>query len=736
MACNLDDTWVECMGEFKKLLAENDLPWQCHTCEGVDKEAMLSAPEVMDAKTDPGCGYSSIRSLNSLLRDGTIPSAATLGGEALLDVMDLIHVKELQYLQGFSLTAGCLAFAYFFRMDLLKEQNPTLHAYCRGVARCIELTTRAVMTTRVRSDEDFIPWLKPLEPEEDLMEEKIMNELEEAAGKAESLTIAARLRWWELFLSVLSGFVLGGKKSDAEAACDLCREACDLLGAAEFQREAEPVQDDRFFRDTEVGYWASSFTPSKPLPCAPFAEAMQAYSVMLNQLASLKDLFTMVSLQVILEFTEALGARRPLLLMRAIAATLLFRQDPTECFLYGLSLPQRILQELADEHGAPLYLKIFKGDEDMLEAVLKYRIQKTMDAHKITPDQPMLLRHQTVEAVRSWTLEVSKAYLLHLEAMMCNRGLAHRRLMNALPHLGSLQEISYSTDKFVFLFHLPSVSPEMEAEVTKRMPLLAMYVNQHVLHVMQLIFSLTLELDLFTQGELIPALWYWNFTQRAQIENLGLLAPPPAAMIPETRINRRTKVPLHNLALTTRTAGRADTVRLTILEAGRMIADALFVAACVLEAKGLVDLRSAAKHSLMTVENTFNHRMKCLQHIRSPPFTPYAYCIAAKLDINTDGNVDSQKVFLYAQKASEVAVGAADRLKQLMASKELDQARRKAIQPQVENMERTARAVGASLAAFATVCDNDEALRGYHARIEYPFDPAMLCFTFHKNETQ
>ncbi|RNE96342.1 uncharacterized protein Tco025E_09756 [Trypanosoma conorhini] len=732
MTCNLDDTWVECMGEFKELLAENGVPWRCYTCDGVDKEAMLSAPEVMDAKTDPGCGYGSVRSLNSLLKDGTIPSAATLGGAALLDVMDLIHVKELQYLQGFSLTAGCLAFAYFFRLDLLEQQNPTLHAYCRGVARCIELTTRVVMTTRVRSDEEFIPWLKPLEPVEEVTEAQIMQQLEEAAGKAESPAIAARLRWRKLLLSILSAFVLGSKKSEAEEACDLCREACDLLGAAEFQREAEPVPDGRFFREAEVVYWASSFTPTKPQPCAPFAEAMQAYKVFLSQIASLKNLFTMPSLQEVLEFVEALGARKPLLPMRAITIVLLFRHDPSESFLHGPSLLQRVLQELADEHGAPLYLKIFNGDEEVLEAVVKYRIQKTMDAHKIAPDQPMLLRQQTVEAVRSWAVEMSKAYLVHLEAVMCNRGLAHRRLMNALPHLGSLQEVSYSTDKTIFLSHLPSVAPEMEAEAAKRMPLLAMYVNQHVLHVMQLIFALTLELDLFTQGELVPALWYWNFTQRAQIENLGLLAPPPAAMIPETRVNRRTKVPLYNLALTTRTSGHPDTVRLTMLEAGRMIADAVFVAACVLEAKGLIDLTSAAKHSLMTVENAFNHRMKCLQHIRSPPFTPYSHCIAAKLNISTSENLDSRKVFLYAQKAGEIAVSAADKLKQLMASKDLDQARKKTIQPQVENMERTARAVGASLAAFAAVSDNDEALQGYHVSAEYPFDPSMLCFTFRK----
>lgn len=736
MACNLDETWVDCLAEFKETLEKAGATWRCYTCEGTDKEAMLSAPEVMDAKTDPGCGYGTVRSLNALLKDGVIPSAQTLQGQALLDVMDLIHVKELQYFQGFSFSAGCLAFSYFLRMDLLEKQNSTLYAYCRGVARCVQLTLRAVMTTRVRSDEEFVPWIKELEQEESVSEEEIIRGLERAESAAESPAVAARLRWRRLFLSALTAFVLPSNRSEKETACDMCLDACELLDSDEFQRQAEPVQDGNFFREKEVVYWASSLTPTKPLPCAPFAEAMQAYKTMLGQLASLKNMFDVPSLQVLMEFVEALGARKPLLPIRSIAVIFLLCHDPSESFLYGPPLPHRILVELANEHGAPLYLKVFEGDEGVVEGVVKYRIHRTMDPLKITPDQPVFLRHQTVEAVRHWAREMSKVYLTHLESMLCNRGLAHRRLMNALPQLRLLQEVAYSTDTSVFLSHVPSVSSELEAEAIKRMPILSMYANQHILHVMHVLFSLTLELNLFTQGEFVPALWYLNFTQRAQIENLTMLVPLPASMIPETRINRRTKVPLYNLALTTRTVGNADSVRVVILEAGRMIADAVFVSACVMESKGLIDLTSAPKHSLMTVENAFNHRMKCLQHIHSPPFTPYARCMAAKPDMSGVLDSGTSKVLFYAQKAGEIAVNAAERLKQLMASREMNAIRKMALQTHVEAMERTARAVGASLAVFAAVCDNEEALRGYTVTPECSFHPSMLFFALRKKETR
>ncbi|KEG12151.1 hypothetical protein DQ04_01951060 [Trypanosoma grayi] len=167
-----------------------------------------------------------------------------------------------------------------------------------------------------------------------------------------------------------------------------------------------------------------------------------------------------------------------------------------------------------------------------------------------------------------------------------------------------------------------------------------------------------------------------------------------------------------------------------------MIADAVFVAACVMESKGLIDLTSAAKHAVVTVENVFNHRMKCLRHIRSPPFTPYARCIAAKPDFTAGAGVDATKLSLYAQKAGEIAVGAADRLKQLMASKELDALRKKALQTRVENMEQTARAMGASLAAFARVCDDAEVLKDHTVRVERPFDASMICFALCKKESQ
>ncbi|KAH9599324.1 hypothetical protein LSM04_005806 [Trypanosoma melophagium] len=736
MACDLNETWTECLTEFRTHLAESGPAWHCHTCEGVDKEAMLSAPEMMDAKTDAGCGYGAIHSLDGLLRGGGIPSAATLTGAALLDVVDIIHVRELQYLQGYALTSGCLAFPYFFRMRVLQEQNPTLHAYCRGVARCVEMTMRAVMTTRVHSDEEFVPWIKELEREEEITEDQIICELEEAACKAESPALAARLRWRKHFLATLKLFVTGVKKLDTETACDIAKEALDVLNSDVYIRESEPVQDNRFFRDTEVAYWASTFTPTKPIPCAPFKEAMQAYKTLLTQLTSLKELLSMPSLQSIMEFVEALGAQKPLLPVRSMAVIVLFRNDPSESFLYGPSLLRRVLEELAEEHGAPLYLKIFDADEELLEGVIKYRIHKTMDPLKITPEQPMYLRHQTVESVRRWAVEISKAYLIHMETMLCNRGLAHRRIMNALPQLGSLQEMAYSTDTSIFLAMIPAVPAEMEQEAIKRMPLLAMYTNQHVLHVMELLFSLSLELDLFTQGELIPALWYLNFIQRAQMENIAMLSPPTSTTIPETRINRRTKVPLYNLALTTRTVGHPDAIRLGILEASRMIADAVFVAACVIESRGLIDLTSAAKHSLVSVESIFNHRMSCLRHIRSPPFKPYASCLAAKPDFGTVDNSNPVKLALYAQKAGEIAVGAADRLKQILTSKDLPQLRKKAIQSHVEGLERTARAVGASLAAFANVCDDEKALNGYTVSVERPFLPSMLCFTLRKKETK
>ncbi|AAZ11347.1 hypothetical protein, conserved [Trypanosoma brucei brucei TREU927] len=735
MLCALDDTWADCLDEFKLALSSTGNTWKCESLAGVDKEAMLSAPEVMDAKTDPGCGYAQIRSLNDLLAKGDIPSAATLQGQELLDVMDLILAKELQYLQGFSLTSGCLAFPYFFKMDLLKEQNPVLHAYCRGVVRTVEIVLRAVMTTGIRSDEEFVPWIREMESEENVPDEQILCQLEEAACKADSPAVATRLRWRMDFLSALRLFVVVEGKAAVEEACGICSAAQELLNSDDYARTFEPVQDGRFFRETEVAYWASGFTPTKPMPVAPFCEVVQSYTTTLQQLASLKDLFSLPSIQAILEYIESIGAQKPLLPVRAIAVIALFRSNPSESFLYGPSLSHRVLEDLSTSYGAPLYLGIMEGKEELLEGVVKYRLHKGMDHRKVTPQQTEFLRQHTVDAVRSWAREMEKVYLIHMECMLCNRGLAHRRLMNVLPQLGGLQEMSYSTDINIFLSQTPGLAADLQNEAIKRTSILTMYANQHVLHVMELIFSLTVELDLFTQGELVPALWYMNFIQRLQVENLLNLSPPYGALIPETRINRVTKVPLYNLALSTRTSGNVDTLRVAILETGRQITDALFRAACVMEAKGLIDFKTQGKYSLTTVERVFNNRMKCLGHIRSPTFVPYGYCVSAKPNFSSTNDGDPPKISHYAHEAGVQALNAAERLKHLLAMKGLDGARGRALYEHIKAMEKTARAINASLASFVGVCDDEEALKGYAVEVCRPFHSCMICLTLRKRTT-
>nr|CCC47960.1 conserved hypothetical protein, fragment [Trypanosoma vivax Y486] len=575
MACDLDETWTECLSEFKGYLAANGTTWRCESLATENKEAMLSAPEVMDPKTDPGCGYDSIHSLNSLLKQGDIPSAATLNGQALIDIMDIILSKELQYLQGYSLTAGCLSFPYFFRMDLLKEQNFVLHAYCRGVVRTVELVMRAVVTTRIRSDEEFVPWIKGMQTDPDATEEQILDELEEAARTAESEAVAIRLRFRREFLNALKLFIFGRSKSDVEGACSASDAASELLNSAGYARTVEPVQDSRFFR----------------------------------------------------------------------------------------SVP-------------------------------------------------------------------------YIESVLCNRGLAHRRLMNSMKHLCELQEVSYTTDSSIFLSFVPGVERNMCNDVLRRMLVLSLYANQHVLRVVEQIVSLTLELDLFTQGEMLPALWSLVFTLRIQFENLSLLGPLAPSSIPETRINRVTGVPLHNLCLSTRTAGSKDIVHQTILEAGHLIANATFVCACVMEIKGLIDLTSQPKHSLITVENAFNHRLRCLWQMQNPPFTSYARCLEAKRELLGTVPMDDERLLKLSQTARSVAENAADKLKKLLLLRELGSPRKRALESRVHAMEQTARSLSASLATFMDICKDEDKLKDFTAKFEHPFHPSMICLSLQRKTTQ
>ncbi|KAG5481866.1 hypothetical protein LSCM4_06943 [Leishmania orientalis] len=728
--CSLNNTWEDVLTAFKDCL-KGKPTWSCHCLDGVDKEVILSAPEIMDPKTDSGFGCETIYSLSHLLKTQEVPSAATVSTEAaLLDVMDYIHVKELTYLQGYSLTQSYLDFPYFLRMDLLKEQNGTLHAYCRGVLRSLDCILRAVFSTTNRSEEEFMLVPPELDRQPDCSVDEILMELETAAAKSSSSAVAARLRFRKHFLAALSLLLESKKRSDIEAACDICQEALALLESDVYARTSEPAPEAKLLRTKEIAFWVSVITPTKALPATPFADAMSAYQCLLQQLASFKTLVSIESLACIFDFIENFGALQPLLPARSLCAVVLFSRDPNESFLHGAPLHRRMLETLTKKYGAPLYQKIFEADEAMIDGVVEYRVKCTMNRLKVTAEQRMFLRQQTVDSVRRWTTEVCKLYLVFLETMLCNRGLAHRRMMNTMADLIRFQEMSYTTDLSVFLANMPGVPKELEAECIRCSTVLTLLSNDYVLRAMETIMSLEVELDLLTQGELVPAMWYVHFTQRAQKENMTALCLQSTQFIPATLINKRTHIPVHNLALTTRKAGQIDLARDGVLDACCSLSDATFLSACLMEKKKLIDLVSAPKGALTSVENTFNHRLLlCYGQLRNPPLRSYEVCMSAKLSLD-----EASKIPIYAKKAAEVASNAAEKLKAVMSSSSIDDVRKAAIRRNAEGLEKTAHMVAASLRAFSGVCEDDEELKDYCATVERPGLPSALTFAFRKRK--
>nr|VDZ43775.1 hypothetical_protein_conserved [Leishmania donovani] len=457
---------------------------------------------------------------------------------------------------------------------------------------------------------------------------------------------------------------------------------------------------------------------------------MSAYKRLLQQLMSFKTLVNMESLACIADFIENFGALQPLLPARSLCAVVLFSRDPNESFLYGAPLHRRTLETLTRRYGAPLYQKIFEADEAMVDGVVEYRVKCTMNRLKVTPEQRMLLRQQTIDSVRRWVMEVSKLYLVFLETMLCNRGLAHRRMMNTMADFIRLQELSYTTDLSVFLANMPGVSKELEAECIRCSTVLTLFSNDYVLRAMELIMSFEVELDLLTQGELVPAIWYINFAQRAQKENMTALCLQSTNFIPATLINKRTHIPVHNLALTTRTTGQTDLARDGLLDACCSLSDATYLSACLMERKNLIDLASAPKGSLISVENIFNHRLLlCYGQLRNPPLRSYERCMSAKPSLD-----DVSKIPIYAKKAAEVASNAAEKLKAVMSSSAVDEVRKAAIRRNAEGLEKTAHIVAASLRAFSAVCENSEELKDYCAAVERPGLPSALTFTFRKRK--
>lgn len=722
--CDLDETWEDITDAFTNSLKECST-WKCFSVEGVDKEGILSAPEIMDPKTDSGLGGEEVYSLSHLLSTGEIPPPSSFADDAsLIELMDFLHVRELHYLRGYSLVQSYLCFPYFLQLDKLKDGNPVMYTYCRAMLRTLESVLRAAFVTTIRGDEEFLAGPPELEMYMNMDVEEVMKELEEVAAKA-SPAVALRLRWRRNFMAALALFQNAASREDVEKACAWCEEARQWLEDAMYQRKEEPAVKPSLIRDKEMRYWVTVITPTEPLPQPAFAEAMSEYKTMLGQISSLSTLFTLPNLMNITEFVEDLGSQNAKLLVRCITVIVLFSRDTNESFLFGPPLHQRLLGMLGNVYGAPLYQKIFEN-QPVVESVVRYRIQKAkgLDPTRVTPEQLEALRRQTVETVQHWTTEACKHFLIHLEIMLCNRGLAHRRLMNAVPGLAEFQEISYLTDLNIFQFRTTGGNTAVEQEGAKISKVLTLWANSLVLKVIEMIIKFQVELDLLKPGELIPALFYLSTIHKAAAENMLLLDLQSTAMIPENRTTKK-RVPLYNLCLATRGAGNVPQYERTLNDVYRIVADCQLFAACIAEKKGLMDFESTGSASLTNAETIFNHRyFKCFRSIQSPPFATYRNCIDTKPVIKDD------EVLTDAKKASTLALNAVEKIQWLLHQPATDawQGRRE----KLDKLERSARGLAASLSLMS---NESTSASTFESTCSRPGLPYYLTFSLRKKES-
>lgn len=805
--CDLNDTWEDALDAFARTI-QGESAWSCHCVDDVDKEVILSAPEIMDPKTDAGYGYENIYSLEHLLHSGQISLTATVSSpEAMIDLMDFIFMKELSYLRGYSVIHSFLTFPYFLCLDELRNVSPSLHAYCRGVLRGVDCVVRAVYATTIRSDEEFMLIPPELDRQLESPVEELLAGLDRAIADTHAphdatprnddasadtranesgdhgdddnhmtddgamkkdgegndcrTRLAARLRLRRMYVQALHLFLEAKSRREVEAACTLCEELVALLDSAAFHRESEPVVSDSLQRGKEAAYWVSIFTPPSPPPPLSFAESMQMYRVMFTQLASLRSLFAFRSLQGITEFVEQLGAQQPMLPTRALAVVVLFSRDPNESFLYGLPLHQRILQVMAHDYGSPLYLRLFEGDQATVDSVVRYRMHRSMDIRKITPENVKNLRTHTVDTVHGWTADACKHYLLHLETMLCNRGLAHRRLMNTISDLCKWEIYSTMADSTVFAAYSPSISSvnnenndtytkpkagtdlnEDKHQMIRCSKVLTLYAHAALLRCMELIVQLYIELDLLTQGELLPSLWYVNILQLAQMDNMSLLCLQSTSFIPELRLQPKTRVPMHNMAIATRVAGVPDELTSAVWETSRMVSDIAFLSGCMMESQGLIDLSSAPRHALITTAEVFNHRIfKCFGCIQTAPVSSYTDYMAANTKLGVaKGNADAdERRLFYAKQGRVVAAKAAEnarlllqKLTQLstmqqpsateeehpMAGAAETRLRLSSLRPTLEALEQSANALTTSMACFEAATEDPVLITEYTAQVE------------------
>ena len=610
--------WTDCLPLLQAEAAKLKR-WDVRFDSSVAGDEGLSSPEAMDPKTDSG--FSDVVPLAELKKLRKVVDSAALSEADVVDAMDALFAFEAAYYEGTPLLGSLLSFIPFHEMQLL-DGCPALKAYARSVLKGIHLTIAVIAAADVREgEEEFTTYTYELDP---LFATPMLSIIDEVTAATDALGTswpAVRDRLLlrrELAAAAHHATSLPGAASQLSEAVARAQRLLPTVRrptTAAAAAAALPLpRNPTLFYDA-APLWLPISTPL-PKPHVPHWDAaVTTWDALLRDVATaLSWPTTAKTLPEVLQTVKVFGEAKPSLLARSIAMLFLF-EERAGSLLGSLPIHEHLLRTLTTTFGAPVYEKVFKRDEAIVAAVCEHRARSM---HRGMPLE--LLQASTVDAVCKWTMDLSRIVMGVLHAYLSNRGRCHQRLMLLVPSLGVMQAQSYELDALVF--GRGHVVPPREAdalrELVSKSGVLAAFVNELTLEVMEVLSGLVVELDLISKPELLALLFLRNNLCASRLENYSALVvqTDPATL----KTAKKTLPP----AAYMRTPAAPLPWLIARLEISRPLTNAAYMLVAATQGAGWSPNLRQLPNALQTTERMFNNRFAYFLNVRKPAFVPYA----------------------------------------------------------------------------------------------------------------
>lgn len=624
------DIWVDCWEELQattSAMAE----WECALMDGVTHDVVINVLELGDEKTDHMLGWEKYSTLQGLINQGKIPKAETLSETDLLAFFDEVLSREASILHGRPSTHFPYSCALFStKLEEICGTNEALKAFYKAT-----IAAYGIYNTIIARSASFFEFPDEVgEPHPSVVAilrtvevAETIAALEKVIATTTNENIKTRLQLRQDILTSLSFNPKQLRKSASAMAAVATMIRQKVLPTLSAPADMSKMGDAFFPVDAK--YWdinvmavsSSVMMPDNTIEfLAKFFESSSEAFTKMDAARSIFDIITVA---------EYFGSQTPILVRGVVMILLL---DAEGNFAGGSNLDVRIINHLTKNIGAPLYEQMIErnpsASNTSLSDVCHYYISGQKNIVKPQEAVMKAFQQQCAQQARQCIGHITQIFELLVSGALRHPARFQRTLAECMTSIGQRITGIVEFEQTLLRTGTPMGSLDItDAQLSEYRIMssaLSAFTTEIALDVMERYIRITGQLDLPATNEYPAMMWYLQrVTMQRQecIYNLHVRAPAgnstgAAVAIPERRVNKRTNVPLHAPALTTRvptTVPQDVSLRLQLIT---LLAEASASANEALCRAGVVRGSDVANY-LVSVGNSFDHRFECLMATRT-----------------------------------------------------------------------------------------------------------------------